>query len=251
MTINNITNNQVAYERLSSGTRINRASDDPAGLGISESLKALTKGIETGTDNAYAMRGALNTADGALSSINDNLQRIRELSVQASNGIYSADDKESIQKEVQQLKDSISDATKYTEFNGFKLLDGSFADRNLASNPYGSGMKINIENTGLETLGIKDFDVTKDFNLDSIDNAINMVSQQQSKLGADDNRIGYTIDYNQISAENQTSAFSRISDADIAKEASDKRTTDILNTYKFHMQKQMQINASNMVNLLA
>ena len=243
----NLTQN---YERLSSLQRINSASDDAAGLAISQKMEAETGGIEQGTKNAADMQNLVNTADGVLGSIHDNLNRMRELSVQASNGILSSSDREIIQKEIGQIKDQIGEQVKNTEFNTQKLIDGSFTDKNVASNASGRGMQLSIENTGLAELGIKDFDVTGNFDISDIDNAIDKVSSARGQLGAKSNRLDHTMNYNRIAAENQTAARSRITDLEVGKEITAKNTNQILQSYQFAMQKNEMEQAGNKLDIL-
>ena len=230
---NNLTQN---YERLSSLQRINSASDDAAGLAISQRMEAQTGGIEQGSKNAADMQNLVNTADGVLCSIHDNLNRMRELSVQASNGILSSSNREIIQKEIGQIKEEIGEQVKNTEFNTQKLIDGSFSDKNVASNASGKGMQMSIENTGLAELGIKDFDVTGNFDISDIDYAIDKVSSARGQLGAQSNRLEHTMNSNQVAAENQRAARSRIVDLNVGKEVTAKNTNQILQSYRIAMQ---------------
>lgn len=228
-----------SYERISTGSRINSAADDAAGLAISEKIESQLRGLEKGTDNARDMQGLLNTAEGGLNTISDALLRIRELGVQASNGIYTQEDKEILQMEASQMLDQIKSAAQYTEFNNMKLLDGSFADKNTASNPSGIGMSITIKNASLSSLGIEDFDLTGDFDLSKIDDAINMVNEARSNIGSKINRLDYTISSNETSYINQAQAKSRIADTDIAKEVINMNTKKVLQDYRLFSQKQM------------
>ncbi len=249
MTVNSMTNDQLAKNlmKLSSMQRINSASDDAAGLAISKKLEELVNGLNQGSNNAADMSNLLNTADEGLDSISDNLQRIRELSVQASNGTYTDSDKKIMQQEVDQLLGGIKQATQGTEFNTMKLLDGSFADKNLASNPSGNGMKINIEDTSLQTLGIDDYNITGSFDISKIDKALESVLDARAKVGAQYNGIQSTIKYNDVSAVNQEIAKSRISDLDFTKELTQLNTNKALEQYKFFAQKSSTQNQSNKV----
>ncbi len=114
-----------SLERLSSGLRINRAADDAAGLAISEKLRAQIRGLNRASSNALDGISLIQTAEGALNEIHSILQRMRELAVQASNGVYTAGDRQAIQLEVSQLVDEINRISKTTEFNSKTLLDGT------------------------------------------------------------------------------------------------------------------------------
>ncbi|PTU44176.1 flagellin [Paenibacillus polymyxa] len=114
-------------KKLSSGLRINRASDDAAGLAISESMRAQIRGLHQSSRNAQDGISLLQTADGALASVNDSLHRISELIIQKQNGILQNSDKENILNEMVELLDHIDGITSNTEFNGINLFDGSFS----------------------------------------------------------------------------------------------------------------------------
>ncbi len=221
-----------AYTALSSGSRINSAADDAAGLAISEKMRTQETGYEVGSSNAQDGISLINVADGALSGIQDSLQRIRELAVKSMNGIYSDSDREAIQVEIDGIKESIQGIAKDTTFNTKKLLDGSMADIELATNPEGSTLEIQLENATLESLGIADFDVTGDFSLDAIDNAMSMVSKARSSLGATSNVLEHTINYNDYANYNLTAAESRIRDTDYAEEMIKKNRDEVLEQYR-------------------
>lgn len=226
-----------SYRALSSGSRINTAADDATGLAISERLKRQINGYDVGAENAQDGQNLLNVADGALGGIQDSLQRIRELAVQSTNGIYSDSDRASIQVEIDQLKDHIKQTAKSTSFNEMKLLDGSMADIELATNPQGDTLEIQLENATLEALGIADFDVTGSFNLDDIDHAMSMISKARSGLGAQSNRLDHTINYNYYASYNLTASESRIRDADYGNEITKKTTDNILQNYRIFTMK--------------
>jgi len=241
---------QNTYTQLSSAKRINSAADDPAGLAISQKLVAQVKGYDKGTDNALAGKDLARTAESSLSSINDSLQRIRDLAVQASNGTYSADDKQMVQDEINQLKSSISDTARNTEFNTIKVLDGSFSNKTLATSPSGTGQIMSIQNTSLESLGIEQFDVTQPFDIADIDNAISKVSDSSSQLGATSNGLDSTINSNNIAAANLSSSESQITGADMAKTIMDLKAQQIKQQVQIYTQKSMADQAGNTLNLL-
>jgi flagellin len=241
---------QNSYQRLSSGKRINSAADDPAGLAISQSLKAQSNGLNQGINNGLSGYDAANTADGALGSINDSLQRIRALAVQASNGTLAGGDKQAIQDEINQLKGSISDTAKNTSFNTQKVLDGTFTDKNIATNPQGTGMKMTIQNTSLSSLGIDNFDVTGSFDISNIDNAISKVSDSRSSIGATSNGIMYAADADAIAQSGAQQAGSGIEDQDMAAGVSDLKTQMLLQKIQIYAQKQMMSQKASSINLL-
>lgn len=221
------------YSQLSSGKRINSAADDAAGLAIAQKMKREETGLSVGAQNTKDGMGALNVADGAMDSMMSHLQRIRELGLRSLNGTYSDSDRESFQKEIDQLKDGIQQIAKNTSFNEQKLLDGSMADLHLATNPDGGGLEIGMENTTLEALGIADFDVTSgNFDLGAVDAAMNKLSSHRSSVGAYTNRLEHTYNYNTSAHLEQLGARSRIEDLDMPKAISEKKKQDLLNQYK-------------------
>ena len=130
-----ITNSSLAKstEKLSSGYRINRAADDAAGLSISEKMRSQIRGLNKASDNAQDGISLIQTAEGALNESHSILQRMRELSVQASNGTETDDDREAVQKEISQLQDELTRISSTTEFNTMKLLDGSVGSKSASS----------------------------------------------------------------------------------------------------------------------
>lgn len=236
-----------SYSHISSGKRINTAADDAAGLAIGQKMQKEETGLRVGGQNAKDGIGALNVADGALGGVMDYLQRIRDLALRSMNGVASTSDKAYYQKEIDQLKEGIQSMAKTTSLNEQKLLDGSMADMHLATNPDGSGMSIGMANSTLEALGIADFDVTKgNFDLDAIDNAMNIVSSQRGSLGAFTNRLEHTYNNNSTMTLEQLSSRSRIEDLDMPKAISEKKKEDLLSEYRNLMLKK-QMNQDSMV----
>lgn len=230
-----------AISQIASGTKLRSAADGAAEMAIAAKEDAQINGLNMGRRNAEDGSSLLKVADGAMGNIADNLTRIRELAVQASNtAILSDDDRRMIQDEVDQLKQGISDIANNTEFNKKKLLDGSYSDGFIASGPNGSGQTLDIGSATLEALGIEDFDVTKDFSVDTIDKALGMVSSNRSTIGAQSNSLDYTISYNSVAAINMNAAASRLKDADIAETATEMNKNKLLQTYQLLMQKKQQ-----------
>lgn len=239
------------YQRMSSGKRVNSAADDAAGLAIAAKLLSQQKGLDAGTRNAATASDMLKVSDGALGSITDSLQRIRELGVQAGNtAIYGSDELSAIQQEIDQLKDQISSVASNTQFNGKNLLDGSSNNLHVASSPDGSGQTLSMPNSMLESLGIADFDVTKDFDLSVIDNALDMVSGSRSSLGAQSNSLEHVINYNQYAAYNTAASHSRIEDLDYGKAVSDLQKAQLLESYRINMQKRQDEANARVIQLM-
>ena len=241
---------QNMYNQLSTGKRINSAANDPAGLAISNKLTAQINGYDRATENTLTSKDLATTAEGALSSVNDNLQRMRDLAVQASNGTLTADDRKIIQTEINQLKEGIQQTVRDTEFNTMKLLDGSFSDKTIASNPSGTGSTMTIKNTSLETLGIADFDVTKDFSIADIDKAMEQVSDSRSNLGALSNSIDHMTNANNTTALNLRRSEDQISSTNMAKAISELRTTQLLQQVQIYAQQQKMGQSASVLNLL-
>lgn len=263
----NVTNRNMTqnFQKLSSGMRINSAKDDAAGLAISKKLESQIRGLAQGTDNTENMQNLLNTAEGGLDSINDSLQRIRELSVQATSAILTDSDKAIMQDEINERLSSIKSASRNTEFNNMKLLDGNFANENTASNPSGTGMQISIANASLETLGIDGYNVTgENFNvydedgntvdgrqyISAIDDAIASVNASRSAIGAQSNALSSTITSNDITHLNLAAAKSRISDTDMSKESMELNKNKVLQQYQIMAQKRKAEEESNKLTLL-
>lgn len=241
-----------ATETLSSGKRINTAADDASGLAISKKLEAMARGLSQGTDNSSNMQNLVYTAEGSLGTMSDGLQRIRELSVQAKSSMYSDSDKAMIQEEIGQLKTELGDMASGSQFNDMKLLDGSFQNMNAASHADGSGMSVSIDNMSLNSLGMENYDVTNNdtSSLNDVDSALNAVSTARSELGAQTNRLDFTMGNTRIGEENQQAARSRIEDADLAKEMMGFTNSKIIQSYRLSMQKNQMSNMGNVLSLL-
>lgn len=239
------------YNQLSSGKRINSAADDAAGLAIAQKLLTQSNGYDVGSRNAATSQDMTKVAEGALSSISDSLQRIRELSVQASNtAIYGDSERGMLQQEIDQLKQSISDVASQTQFNTMNLLDGSMGESHVAFNPDGSGMSVNMPNATLEALGIADYDVTGDFDISDIDKALEMVTSARGELGATSNRLDYAISYNSYASYNTTASRSRLEDLDYVTAISDMKKNQVLEEYQIMMQKKQEDENGRVIRLL-
>lgn len=241
---------ESSIQKITTGYRINQAKDDPAGLAISQKMASQVAGLDKGTQNAQQTKDALNTADGALSGIGDALGRMKELAVQASNGILTGDDRKVIQQEIQSLKENITDQVKGTQFNTKSLLDGSFQNVNSASGPNGTGAQVGVANTSLTELGIANFDVTQPFDISSVDNAITKITEARSQIGAQTNGLDRTVASNNVAQENTASARSRIADSDIAQEMTRLTQSRITQQYQNQMQKMQQDQKRGVLDLL-
>ncbi|MCM1326126.1 MAG: hypothetical protein NC094_02305 [Bacteroidales bacterium] len=239
-----------SYSHISSGKRINSAADDAAGLAIGKKMEREERGLLVGAENTKDGIGMLNVADGALDGIMDHLQRIRELGLRSMNGLNSDSDREAYQTEIDQLKEGIQSIAKNTSFNERTLLDGSMADLHLATNPSGGGLDIGMEDATLQALGIADLDVTSaNFNLDAIDKAMKMVSEQRSGYGASTNRLEHTYNYNLSAHEEQLGARSRIEDLDMPKAISEQKKEELLSQYRNLMLRKKMDQKANVLRL--
>ncbi|MCR5733547.1 MAG: flagellin FliC5 [Lachnospiraceae bacterium] len=230
------------YQALSSGSKINSAKDGASELAIAEKQNQQVNGYNAGSDNLSAGKSLANISDGALGSVNDYLQRMRELAVKASNGLLSGDDKKAIQSEINQLKQGISDVTSSANYNGIKLLDGSAKDLKLVTDGNGTEQSVSGVNATLDALGIADFDVTKKFDIKDIDKAIDSVNSQRSGVGASTNGIDYSLYYNSSASLNLSAANSRTKDTEYEEYVSNLQKQNTLDTYKLMMQKKQMDN---------
>jgi flagellin len=235
----------ASLEKLSSGLRINRASDDAAGLAISEKMRAQVSGLDQASSNAEDGVSLIQTAEGALSETQDILQRMRELTVQAGNGTNADEDLEAIQLEITALQEEITGIADRTEFNGKTLLGGDYEasgdgiSLQIGANT-GQTLEINIatmtaaglgSGISMASINVTSFDTSGlsfDEQLAAIDSAIAEVSSQRASLGANQNRLDHTINNLSTSSENLTSAESRIRDVDMAEEMMEFTKNDIL-----------------------
>ena len=230
-----VSNNAGAksMEKLSSGFRINRAADDAAGLSISEKMRGQIRGLTQASRNAQDGISVVQTAEGALDEVHAMLQRMRELAVQSANDSNTADDREYIQGEVNQLREEIGAITDKTQFNTMTLLDGSFSGKkfHVGANE-GQIITVTINAMSINALTLQDVSVTTqplaNDAITTIDAAIKAVSEQRSALGAIQNRLEHTIKNLDNSAENLQAAEARIRDVDMAQEMMEQTRQNIL-----------------------
>ncbi len=218
------TNLSKSTEKLSSGYRVNRAADDAAGLSISEKMRGQIRGLNQASTNAEDGTSLIQTAEGALNEIHSIVQRMRELTVQASNDTYVTADRVAIQDEVTALASEIDRISQQTEFNTMKLLSGGFSDKVLQVGANkGQLITFSIDAMSANALGVDAIKVTTagattTEMISTVNGALSKVSTQRSKLGALQNRLEHTIANADNTAENLQSAESRIRDVDMADE---------------------------------
>lgn len=238
--ISSVSNNYPSYGSFASGKKINTAADGAAELSIIKRQEAEVGGYNAGANNMQSGKEVLNISDGALGQVTDYLQRMRELAVQAKNGFYSDSDKQALQNEVDQLKQGISNIASQTDYNGKKLLDGTNQNFEMATDSKGTTMEATTANSTLEALGIADFDVTKNFDLQTLDDALEKVTSARGSMGAQSNAFDYALNYNAGASYNLTSSVSRLEDLDVPKAISDKKKQQTLQEYAMMMQKKRQ-----------
>lgn len=229
------------YGRFASGKRVQTAADGAAELSIIEKENVQIRGQKAGENNIGAAKDLLKVADGAMSGITDALQRIRELAVQASNTAVVTDaDRAGIQAEIEQLKQGISDIASQTTFNTKTLLDGSNGKFQIATDANGNGMEISTADATLQALGIADFDVTKDFSLQTLDDALGKVQAGRSGMGAQMNALDAAYRNSTNGRWNHTAGKSRLEDLDIPEAISEKKKKETLQEYAWFMQQRRQ-----------
>lgn len=224
--------------KLSSGTRINKAGDDAAGLAISEKLKANIRGTQQATRNAGDGISMIQTAEGGLSETSNILIRLRELSVQAASDTVGDTERKFADLEFQHLTQEVDRIATSTEFNGKKLLTGEgdtmefqvgvmndAKNDRLSYRPQDSSGK--ASDLGIDGLGVQTKASAQE-NLDKIDNAINGVNGNRANLGALQNRLQSTISNLETRNENLAAANSRIRDTDVASESAELAKANIL-----------------------
>lgn len=234
LTQNNLNKSQGALntsiERLSSGMRINSAKDDAAGQAIANRFSANIKGLSQAQRNANDGISLAQTTEGALGEINTNLQRIRELAVQAANGTNSTADKASIQAEITERLSEITRTAEQTDFNGTKVLDSSQTLKIQVGANDGETIDINLTDMKSAALFTVQPDVTAPSAtiLADIDAALKLVDDQRGSLGAVQNRFDSVISNLSTTVTNLSSSRSRIEDADYAIEVSNMTRAQIL-----------------------
>jgi len=223
---------QGNFSRLSSGLRIASASDDAAGLGISERMRSQIRSFSAAGRNAQDGVSLVQTADGAMQEVSNNLSRMRELAVQASNGTLTTGDRATLDNEFQELISEIDRIASDTAFNGVNLLDGSAAsiDIQVGINS-GEAISMTMADVSAATLALTG-DVTSAANastaLGVLDTAIDSVTTGRGQLGAGINRLNSAIQSIATVRENLSAAESRIRDVDVAMETADLARNSIL-----------------------
>ena len=251
-------------EKLSSGEKINRAGDDAAGLAVSEKMRSQIRGLNQASRNIGNGVSFIQTAEGYMTETTDILQRIRELAVQSSNGIYSDEDRMQIQVEVSSLVGEIDRIASSAQFNGMNMLTGRFASEGL-SFQIGANMdqnvKVTVNAVDATTLGLKGtqdggemvsvVDVeSANRTIGTIDAALQTVNKQRADLGAYQNRFEMAQKGIDAAAENLTAADSRARDTDFATQMVEYTKNAILSQSNLAMESQANSNSQNVLALL-
>lgn len=261
---------QQNIEALSSGQRINRAGDDASGLAVSEKLRSQIRGLNQAERNIQNAVSFIQTTEGYLQSSQDILQRLRELSVQSANGIYTAEDRMQIQVEVSQLVDEVNRIASHAQFNGMNILTGSFAEDNEVGMTMQFQVGANMDQServfigtmtaqalGLENAqgeeGMISISTAEAANsaIGMLDSALRRVSQQRADLGAYQNRFEIAQQGVAIASNNLAASESRIRDVDMANEVVDYTKNQILSQSNTAMLAQANTQAQSVLQLLA
>ena len=258
-------------EKLSSGQRINRAGDDASGLAVSEKMRSQIRGLNQASRNAANGISFIQTTEGYLQETTDIIQRIRELAVQASNGIYSDEDRMQIQVEVSQLVAEVDRIASQAQFNGMNMLTGRFAQATGENTPTASmwlhiganmdqRMSVFIGTMTAAALGMREIGTEEvmtiaapsDANraIGTLDEALKIINKQRADLGAYQNRLDYAVKGLDIAAENTQASESRIRDTDMASAMVEFTKNQVLSQSGIAMLAQANSQSQSVLSLL-
>ena len=242
-----------SLSQLSSGSKLGSASYDASGLSIANQLSAQVSGLGQAIMNSNDSIGMIQVADGAMSGINDNMERIRVLTLQASNGTLNDSDREIIQKEIDGLLGSSDEIAKTTKYNGMALLDGSrgtFTTQSGADS--GDTQEVNIADAQVASL-VGSIDVTTEAGrasaLESVDSALSSINDSRAELGASQNQLMSNIRNISVTQVNVASAESQLRDVDFAQESANFSQANIRTQIGTFSQAQANASASNVTRL--
>jgi flagellin len=265
------TSKQKDMEKLSSGMKINRAGDDASGLAVSEKMRAQIRGLNQASENAQNGISFIQTTEGYLQETTDIVQRVRELAVQSSNGIYSAEDRMQIQVEVSSLVAEVDRIASTAQFNGMNMLTGRFARPTGENSVTGSlwfhiganmdqRTQVYIGTMSASALGLRSAGDESIMSLENpddanraigtLDEAMKKISKQRADLGAYQNRLEKTVSGLDVGAENLQASESRIRDADMAKEMVSFTKDNVLSQAGTAMLAQANQSSQNVLSLL-
>ena len=258
-------------EKLSSGERINRAGDDASGLAVSEKMRSQIRGLNKASENAQNGISFIQVAEGYLQETTDIMQRIRELAVQSSNGIYSDEDRMQIQVEISQLVAEVDRIASQAQFNGMNMLTGRFA-QSTGENAVTSSMwfhiganmdqrmQVFIGTMTAAALGVRDVAAEEILSLSTpelanraigtIDEALKKINKQRADLGGYQNRMEYAVKGLDVAAENLQASESRIRDTDMAQQMVEFTKNEVLQQAGTAMLAQANTQSQNVLSLL-
>ncbi|WP_407425945.1 flagellin [Treponema sp.] len=258
-------------EKLSSGERINRAGDDASGLAVSEKMRSQIRGLNQASQNAENGISFIQVSEGYLQETTDIMQRIRELAVQSSNGIYSDEDRMQIQVEVSQLVAEVDRIASQAQFNGMNMLTGRFAmstgENSVTSSMWfhiganmDQRMQVYIGTMTAAALGVRDVASEGVMSISTpelanraigtIDEALKKINKQRADLGGYQNRMEYAVKGLDIAAENLQASESRIRDTDMASQMVEFTKNEILQQAGTAMLAQANTQSQNVLSLL-
>jgi len=257
-------------EKLSSGMQINRAGDDASGLAVSEKMRSQIRGLQQAERNIQNGVSFIQATEGYLQSTQDILHRLRELSVQSANGIYTDEDRMQIQVEVSQLVDEVNRIASHAQFNGMNMLTGAFAQDSATGRvmqlQVGANMdqnsRVYVGNMTASALGLTDSQGNQgklsianpeeaNLAIGTLDSALKVVSKQRADLGAYQNRFEIAAQGVAIAAENIQAAESRIRDTNMASKMVDYTRDSILNQTNTAMLAQANLRTQSVLQLLS
>ena len=258
-------------EKLSSGERINRAGDDASGLAVSEKMRSQIRGLNKASENALNGISFIQVTEGYLQETTDIMQRIRELAVQSSNGIYSDEDRMQIQVEVSQLVAEVDRIASQAQFNGMNMLTGRFAQSQgenavTASMWFHIGanmdqrMQVFIGTMTAAALGVRDTSNDEAMSLSTpelanraigtLDEALKKINKQRADLGGYQNRMEYAVKGLDVAAENLQASESRIRDTNMAAQMVEFTKNEVLSQAGTAMLAQANTQSQNVLSLL-
>jgi flagellin len=259
-----------SIEKLSSGMRINRAGDDASGLAVSEKMRSQIRGLNQAERNIQNGVSFIQATEGYLQETQDILHRLRELSVQSANGIYSDEDRMQIQVEVSQLVDEVNRIASHAQFNGMNMLTGAFARDSLVGRvmqlQVGANMdqnaRIYVGDMSAAALGLQNLQgdvgqisiaTPEEANaaIGSLDSALKLVSKQRADLGAYQNRFEMAAQGVAVAAENIQAAESRIRDVNMANQMVEFTRDSILSQTGVAMLAQANVRNQAVLQLLS
>ncbi len=268
-----VTNGSLSkdMEKLSSGEKINRAGDDASGLAVSEKMRAQIRGLNQASENAENGISFIQTTEGYLQETTDIMQRIRELAVQSSNGIYTDEDRMQIQVEVSQLVAEVDRIASQAQFNGMNMLTGRFAqstgENSVTASMWlhvGANMdqriQVYIGTMTAQALGVREagteqiiqLTTPEDANraIGTLDEALKKINKQRADLGGYQNRLEHAVKGLDVSAENMQASESRIRDTDMASQMVDYTKNQILSQAGTAMLAQANSQSQNVLSLI-